>query len=103
MEHASAFNGYDDCIASLPSTFTKLGPKEQNNFVTGRFENRLGGNEILRTALTHGTLGAAGGEEEPWQAGGQGDGHEAAFHIGLGCAWQPHIWSWKDESPNVFQ
>lgn len=66
VEHAFTFNSYDDCTASPPSTLIKLGPKEQNNSVTGRFEKKPRGNELLRTALTHDAWGAAGWEEGAW-------------------------------------
>lgn len=59
VEHSSTLNGCDYCIVSLPSTFIKLGPKEQNNSVMKGFERRPGRDEILGTALTHDALGAA--------------------------------------------
>lgn len=90
-EHTSAFNRYDDCTASPPSTLIKLGPKEQNNSVTGRFEKRPGGNKLLRTALTHDALGAAGGEEGAWQKEAGQIRHEAGllYRAGLCLAALP--------------
>lgn len=59
VEHSSTFNRRGYCIVSLPSTFIKLGPKEQNNSVMKGFERRPGRDEILDIALTHDALGAA--------------------------------------------
>ena len=104
-EHVSTFNRKDDCIASLPSTLIKLGPKEQNNSVTRRSEKRPGGNELLRTALTRDALGAAGQEEGAWQKEAGEIRHEAglSYRAGLHAQQPCQVQTSEDKAPNVFQ